>query len=220
MMNNIVTNQSLAENFLTEYFGKMQQGYLLLWTKQDKRSYSFTLPNEINAAAARACTLANQAKDVYFGVTPSRTSYNGTAGRGKAEDATALVALWADVDLSWGVHSGQSKNPTDLATVKILLKDLPHPSIVVHSGGGLHLYWLFNEPIEITDEESRKKATYFIEGWQQSIRRVFSAQGYTLDSTADLARLLRVPGTFNYKNPSDPKPVSIINDFNTQEEEI
>lgn len=219
-MTKIVTNQSLAENFLTEYFGKMQQGYLLLWTKQDKCSYSFTLPNEIKAAAALACTLTTQNRDVYFGVTPSNTFYKGIAGRGKAENATALVALWADVDLACGVHSAQSKNPADAATVKTLLKGMPNPSIAVHSGGGLHLYWLLQEPIEITDTESRKKATSLIEGWQQSIRTVFSAQGYSLDSTADLARLLRVPGTFNYKNPSDPKPVSIINDFNTQEEEI
>ena len=217
-MNKIVTNQKLAENFLTEYFSKMQQGYLLLWTKQDKRSYSFKLPNEIKAAAALACKLAAKKRDVYFGVTPSNTLYEGTSGRGKAENACALVALWADVDLACGVHNGQSKNPPDIATVKTLLKDMLNPSIAVHSGGGLHIYWLIQEPIEITDTESRKKAASLIESWQQSIRTVFSAQGYTLDSTADLARLLRVPGTFNYKNPSDPKPVSIINDFNTQEE--
>lgn len=218
-MNKIVTNQKLAENFLTEYFSKMQQGYLLLWTKQDRRSYSFKLPNEIKAAAALACELAAKNRDVYFGVTPSNTLYKGTSGRGKAENACALVALWADVDLAGGVHNGQSKNPPDIATVRILLKDLPTPSMVIHSGGGLHLYWCMQNPIEITNTESRKQAASLIEGWQQTIRTIFSVQGYTLDSTADLARLLRVPGTFNYKNTSDPKPVRIIKNFNTQEEE-
>ena len=211
-------NELQAENFLSQYFGNMQEDYLLLWTKQDKRSYSFELPAEIKKAAAMAVSLAKQKKDVYFGVTPSKTPYSGSSGRGKADDSTALTALWADVDLASGVHSGKSNNPPDIATVKTLLKGHKLPSIAVKSGGGLHFYWLLDEPFPITDDESRKKAAELAEGWQQSIRSVFAAQGYTLDATADLARLLRVPGTFNYKNSSEPRPVVIINDFNDQED--
>lgn len=211
-------DESQAKYFLSQYFGKMQGSYLLLWTKQDKRSHSFKLPAEINKAAAMSVSLAKQKKDVYFGVTPSKVPYSGSSGRGKAEDAAALMSLWADVDLASGVHSAQSNNPPDVATVKTLLKGHKLPSIAVQSGGGLHLYWLLDEPFPITDDESRKKAAELAEGWQQSIRSVFAAQGYTLDATADLARLLRVPGTFNYKNPSEPRPVVIMNDFNDQED--
>ena len=211
-------NESQTEIFLSQYFGNTQEGYLLLWTKQDKRSYSFELPAEIKKAASMAVSLAKQKKDVYFGVTPSKIPYNGSSGRGKAEDSTALTALWADVDLASGVHSGQSNNPPDIATVKRLLKNHKLPSIAVQSGGGLHLYWLLDEPLSITDAESRRKAADLAEGWQRSIRKEFAAHGYTLDATADLARLLRVPGTFNYKNPSAPRPVIIIDDFNDQEE--
>lgn len=211
-------NESQAEYFLSQYFGKMQESYLLLWTKQDKRSYSFKLPAEINNAAAMSVSLAKQKKDVYFGVTPSKVPYIGSSGRGKAEDSAALMSLWADVDLASGVHSAQSNNPPDVATVEKLLKNLKTPSIAVQSGGGLHLYWLLDEPVLITDDESRKKAAALAENWQQSIRKVFAAQGYTLDATADLARLLRVPGTFNYKNPSEPKLVIMIDSFNAQEE--
>jgi putative DNA primase/helicase len=189
-----------------------------LWTKQDKRSYSFRLPAEIKKAAAFACGLARKKKDVYFGVTPSKTAYSGTSGRGKAEDAAALVAFWADVDLGSGGHSSQSKNPPDIATVKELLRGIPAPSISIHSGGGLHLYWLLEEPFPITDEASRKEASAMVEGWQNVLREKFKIQGYTLDATADLARLLRVPGTFNLKDPSAPKPVISVPDFNTQEE--
>ena len=211
-------DESQAKCFLSQYFGKMQESYLLLWTKQDRRSQSFKLPAEIKKAAAMAVSLAKQKKDVYFGVTPSKVPYSGSSGRGKAEDATALTALWADVDLASGVHSAQSNNPPDVATVKRLLQNHKLPSIAVQSGGGLHLYWLLDEPVPITDDESRRKAAELAESWQQSIRRAFAEHGYTLDATADLARLLRVPGTFNYKSPSEPKPVIMIDSFNAQEE--
>ena len=209
--------KSQAECFLNQYFGKMQNCYLLLWTKQDKRSYSFKLPEEIGKAAEIACRLA-KTKDVYFGVTPSKRAYSGSSGRGKAEDSAALVAFWADVDLSSGIHNTQSQNPPDVKTVRGLLKNIPTPSIAIHSGGGLHLYWLLEEPFPISDETSRKEAARIVEGWQNVIRQEFKAHGYTLDATADLARLLRVPGTTNLKDPHAPKPVAIIADFCSQEE--
>lgn len=80
------------------------------------------------------------------------------------------------------------------------------------------MYWLLEEPFPITDEASRKEASAMVEGWQNVLREKFKIQGYTLDATADLARLLRVPGTFNLKDPSAPKPVISVPDFNTQEE--
>ena len=212
-----MVNENMAKKFLNAYFDGRENEYLLLWTKQDKRSYSFKLPEEIDKAAELACRLA-KTKDVYFGVTPSKRAYSDSSGRGKAEDAGALLAFWADVDLSSGIHNTQSQNPPDVETVRELLKNIPTPSIAIHSGGGLHLYWLLDSPFLISDEASRTEASRMAEGWQNVIRQEFKAHGYTLDATADLARLLRVPGTANLKDPHAPKPVAIIADFCSQEE--
>jgi hypothetical protein len=68
---------------------------------------------------------------------------------------------------------------------------LAPPTLRVDSGGGLHVYWVLDEPI------ARKV-------WQ-SIARKFSAlakqHGLLADParTADIASVLRIPGTWNYK---------------------
>ena len=87
--------------FLTAYFQEITDSYLCLWTKQDKQSYSFSLEvdpsDSITAAVEKALELEQSGKDVYFCVTPSRVPHRGST-RSKEADATALVALWADVD--------------------------------------------------------------------------------------------------------------------------
>ena len=70
------------------------------------------------------------------------------------------------------------------------LTDFPlEPSIIVRSGGGLHCYWLFREPIELQNESERIKST---------LRRLARAVDGDLQA-AEPARILRLPGTLNHK---------------------
>lgn len=78
---------------------------------------------------------------------------------------------------------------------------VPRPTIV-DSGNGIHAYWLCDEFIEKDD-------------WGQIARSIKSS--LTLGNvkqdpavTADSARVMRVPGTFNHKDPSNPKPVKVL----------
>lgn len=68
----------------------------------------------------------------------------------------------------------------------------PAPSVVVDSGGGIHCYWLLREPWLIENDGARLAAEIVQRGW---VQQVIGAD----DSVHDLVRILRVPGTLNFK---------------------
>jgi putative DNA primase/helicase len=82
------------------------------------------------------------------------------------------------------------------------------PTLVVKTGGGLHVYWLFNIPHVIKNQSDREEMMKLSKGFQSVFRKRFEAHGWQLDRTADLARILRLPGTLNHKN--DPTLVEIM----------
>jgi hypothetical protein len=65
------------------------------------------------------------------------------------------------------------------------------PSVIVHSGGGLHLYWLFDQPVVLADETARDQWAGVQADW---VLWMGGDQG-----AKDLARVLRIPGTVNAK---------------------
>lgn len=109
--------------------------------------------------------------DVYFGV-------GLRSGEGRGNDAVKrLGAVWCELDFkdkfTEEVRRGQ------LAALPIA------PSIVVNSGGGLHLYWLLDVPCEDTEQAKRV---------MQSLEQRLNS-----DHIHDPARILRVPYTQNHK---------------------
>ena len=210
---------SITAQFFTAYFNGGTNAHLCLWTKQDKQSYSFSLEadpaDSITAAVEKALELEQSGKDVYFCVTPSRVPHRGST-RSKEADATALVALWADIDLADGVHNSGKKYPSSKADVDKAFHDLPVPTSIIHSGGGLHYYWLLEVPMVISKEEEFRRAKELSSNWQRVLRTSLNSLGYEMDSTADLARLLRVPGTRNHKDAANPKPVEVLYSSDTR----
>jgi predicted P-loop ATPase len=79
---------------------------------------------------------------------------------------------------------------------------------VVHSGHGLQAYWLFNEPWYFENEDEHRRASALVEGWQSWFRGNAGKRGWHVDSTHDLARVFRIPGTYNCK--VDPILVRVI----------
>ena len=76
----------------------------------------------------------------------------------------------------------------------------PQPSVIVDSGGGLHGYWLLRDPYVIENDDQR--------GCAELIQRSWVQQVVGGDRTVhDLVRILRVPGTLNFKY--DP-PRSVV----------
>jgi hypothetical protein len=138
--------------------------------------------------AQAAVAAAGKGTDCWF--APAQY---GAAYERKKENAVAAAALWADVDC------GRDKPYPDPDAALAALAQfcavtgLPHPS-VVHSGGGVHLWWFLREPLlKAAWEESA-----------QQLKSLCEIHGFHVDPapTANIAQLMRLPGTHNFKyNP-------------------
>ena len=182
--------------FLTELYGDAS-GWLTIWTL-DRKTRWFHVPEQLTDIAT-----FNPPMDVYFGVGLSANKKQ--SGRITAAEISAIPGLWMDVDLKTGKHA-QDALPE---TVEDCLQLFPvPPSIVVHSGGGVHAYWLFREPWVFDTPAERDEGADLLKGFQATIQNAATLQGWKLDSTHDLSRILRMPGSTNYK--SVPVPVTII----------
>jgi hypothetical protein len=78
----------------------------------------------------------------------------------------------------------------------------PTPSVIVDSGGGIHGYWLLRDPWLLDSDDARMAAEVVQRGW---VQQVIGAD----PSVHDLVRILRVPGTLNFKY-DPPRPVRFI----------
>jgi hypothetical protein len=190
--------------FLEELFGsKPEELYLLIWTLADKQSRWF---RDLDAAAAAVEALAGQ--DVYVGVGLAPRDY-GTTQRCPSEEIAGIVALWADFDLRSEAHSKKALP----ATIQDALSIIPEPfapTLVVATGNGAHAWWLFKEPLIFDSDEERREAARLIARWQTLLRLNAAARGWAFDRLSDLARVLRIPGTVNAKDPANPKPVTLF----------
>jgi len=70
------------------------------------------------------------------------------------------------------------------------------------------LHWLFSEPYLIQDENDLESFKTLSSSFQKTIIAKGKAHGWKLDNTSDPARLLRIPGTMNFKH--DPVMVEVI----------
>ncbi len=189
--------------FLQELFGsKPEEPYILLWTLADKRSRWF---REVEEAAKAAEALRQQ--DVYVGVGLSPEDF-GPTHRCPSDKVAGIVGLWADLDLKSEAHSQKSLPRSVDEALTIIPSELP-ATLVVTTGNGAHAWWLFKEPFIFESQEERCQSTKLILRWQTLLRLNAASRGWAFDRLADLARVLRVPGTFNNKDPKDRKAVSV-----------
>src|SRR5206468_3272590 len=131
--------------------------------------------------------------DVYFGVGLRRERLASDRW-GTAEDIIAIPGLWAEIDLKSPAHKTNNLPPTIGDGETIVREALPPhlaPSLAVHSGHGLHVYWLFRELWSFADEEDRQRAARLLQRLQATIQAVAQRRGWHVDSTFDLARILR-----------------------------
>lgn len=119
-------------------------------------------------------------------------------GRGAETDVVAIPGLWFDLDCLEGKHN--TKNLPSREEALSLLKEFHlRPSLIVWSGGGLHVYWLFQEPLYFHTPEERQAGKDLSSRFQKMIILMGKKRGWKLDNTSDLVRVLRLPGTYNHK---------------------
>lgn len=209
-----VTPNRETIRFLRALFEKKPPDtFILIWSLQDRRShFAATVENDPRGAvgaAAWATQAADASRDVYCGVGLAPRPFHKTK-RCPADEVAGIVGLWLDVDVADPVHKKKNLPDSTDAALELVDELVPEvPSLVVHSGHGLQPWWLFDEPWIFDDDDERRKAQAYVRAFQTDfITRSKLSHGFDLDSTHDLARVMRVPGTTNRKG--EPVPVRLI----------
>lgn len=136
--------------------------------------------------------------DVWYGVNrmadpPAR------GGRGEASDITRVTCLYADLD------PGKPGYPPTLSDALAIIDGLPDPGFIVHSGhGGQPIWLLTGAEFDTSTPERHADITALLKRWGQLIAGRARARDWKVDPVWDLARILRVPGTLNLKDPARP----------------
>jgi transposase len=194
---------SEARNFLNALFtSKPGEHHLLIWTLPEKRSYWFQ-----NVESAIQFAESHREKDLYVGVGLSGKDY-GSSRRCPSNEVAGIVGVWADLDLKSDAHPNPALPTTIQDAMKILPEQFP-PTFVIRTGNGVQAWWLFHRPLIFHSDEDRRDARDLALRWQSLLRRNAAALGWSFDRLADLARVLRIPGTQNCKDPSNPRLVVI-----------
>lgn len=191
--------------FFGRLFGDEAPGHLILWTRQNKRSHCFEA-SDLEGAAERAEELARK-YDVYVGVGLQGEAVPGKE-RGRGETVVAVPGLWLDLDIAGDDHA-KKHLPPDIPTALSLIAQFPlKPTIIVDTGHGLHLWWLFQELYLVRTDQDRARIQSLSRRFQATINSLAGRRGWQFDNTSDLARILRIPGTVNRK--SNPLPVRVL----------
>jgi|GEM_PF-5961282 len=195
-----------ARPYLDSLFGNAGAGeHLLIWTLPDRRSAWFS---DVDAACTALALPQYEDKDIYAGMCTSPADM-GAARRCDAANVASMGCLWADIDVGATGHKKENY-PGSIEEALAALSPYPKPSLVVSTGHGIHVYWLFRERFLMARPTGNAAASELAERWQRWLLRGMQAHGWTLDMTWDLARILRIPGTINRKDKADVLPVTLI----------
>ncbi len=125
---------------------------------------------------------------------------NGREGR-VTEKARRLKAFWLDVDAH---GKGKYATPGECcAGIRRFVEatGLPRPNYIHGTGHGVQALWAL--PLAISRSDWQPVA--------DALQKLAKAHELGADPiTADPARILRVPGTFNFRNPENPRPTELF----------
>lgn len=182
--------------FLTTLFRDFfrdHEGYIEL--RQFEVGHKTNAPDcSFHKTVKQAVKSIDMRKEVCFGVNPRSEK------RGTKKSVSFALALHADIDVGTLGHSKPSKHQDIRTAIEEYRTFKYYPSIVVISGGGLHLYWLFDEPVEIKTAEIRSRIEFLNKQLSTDLGG---------DTGHDISRILRVPGTYNRKIKNAKRNVEI-----------
>lgn len=120
--------------------------------------------------------------------------------RGGEKTIISIPGFWADLDIGEVGHKPASlPNPGDEVEALSIVDGLPEPSMLMHSGGGLQAFWIFDSPWVFNEPADKAQAKQAIQEWGNLLENKGQLLGFHVDKVADLARILRVPGSINHK---------------------
>jgi hypothetical protein len=153
---------------------------------------------------AGSCT-PDSSVNTYYTVNPRFSlpmNHSGKlAGQGTKEHIKEVIAFYADVEAGQDGHKKTSFYQTKEEALKTIRSFKYRPSFIIDSGHGYHCLWLFKEPYILGEDVDLE----YYEAMNRGIQKVLKA-----DTTADVTRILRVPGSFNVKDPAHPVKCELV----------
>lgn len=190
------TDAGMALLFLRHLFKSYTDGFIEIRPLSKHRPHAnrttYRLPhcllgNEGRAMAEHIVSLSIRGYDVYCGVCP-RSAPEGPGRKLGREAINQIGAVWIDLDAK---IPGSSKE---------ILDDC---DIIVSTGNGWHGYIMAKSIINVGAPKDRTAAETKIRSWANSVLP-------GTDNVSNIDRILRVPGTLNWKNVDEPKAVTLI----------
>ena len=185
-----------AREFFRTLYGDEAPGFLPIFTPTPKRTRWVAADSP--AEAARVAVESGRERDTYFGIGLHKEALR-EGRRGTAEEVIALPGVWADLDVNGEAHKADNLPPTDEDAMRIAEAIPLRPTLIVHSGHGLQVWWLFKELWVFEDETERKEAQELSRRFQATLKQKAREYGWRMDGTHDISRVFRPPGTLNHK---------------------
>ena len=124
--------------------------------------------------------------------------------RGGNNDVTGLIGANLDIDIYDSVAHAKKNLPRTIEEALEIANAMPiRPSMIICTGHGIQLFYLFKELMPLSGPEDRHMAEEVCMRVHAHAAHIAAKRGWVVDSTHDLARVLRVPGTVNRKNPNE-----------------
>lgn len=153
---------------------------------------------------------SDKVKDVYYCLSVQAETEEKVTPQGKKftvalrnqRNAINIKVFAIDIDFKGGDYGYNSYAEAKAELIRFIKEvKLPLPSFIVGSGGGMHVYWVVDRAL--TPAEWLPVAFSMAEATKR--------HGLKCDTqcTIDIARILRVPGTFNMKQ-AQPRAVTIL----------
>jgi len=167
-----------------------QIGYINRANKQFKNS----LVKDIDDAVSNAFANSDAGFESYFAIAEYISPNNRLAS-----NVSGAYGFWADLDVGEDkAATGKGYKTIEEAKAKVMKfcegAGIPEPTHFVNSGSGFHIYWVTDRFI---DRDTWQKFAKMLKALTKSLKCLADDT-----RTADIASVLRVPGTLNRKyNP-------------------
>lgn len=152
-------------------------------------------------AVRRALALSGEGYDTYFALAEFKNPFSRSA-----ENSVGASGFWVDIDCGESKAAARKGYATiddaRLALTQFCKEaELLEPTHTVDSGGGIHAYWILDKVVE--------RSTW--QAYAAKLKALTRALNFLADDsrTADIASVLRVPGTMNYKY-EPPRQVALL----------
>jgi hypothetical protein len=169
---------------------------------RDPKNGSFRNQSVANVAMAIELADQNSRKglDVYFACAEYLSAENR-----KESNVAGAYGFWLDIDIGddkavAGKGYRTIVEAEQALTAFCTAADIPLPTHTVLSGGGLHVYWALTKPLGMP----------LWKAMATKLKELAKTLGFLADPsrTTDIASVLRIPGTNNYKTGA-PRPVTL-----------